>query len=463
VWLSFLDQEPREHRVFGADANGSAASAPTLRRELNLFDAVAVVVGTIVGSGIFLIPSSIAAELNSLGAVLVVWVVGGILTVLGALSLAELGSIYPGAGGLCTYLRHAYGPLPAFLYAWALLFMIHSGSIAALAVAFGLYAGQILGLSAIEEKVLSAMCILALTTISCFGIRGGKIVQNSIAVAKIGGLAGIILVLCIRGTRPLRLFELDASSGGPTSSLAGFGIALVAVLWAYEAWHVLSFVAGEMKRPQRDLPRSLFYGSVIVMLVYVVANLGYYRVLSSAEIRGSSAVAALAVTRLLGPITGTFISLLVLVSILGSMNGMILTGPRVYYAMARDGVFPRAFGWISDRYRTPMVALIVQGAWATVLALSGTYQQIFANVIFAAWIFYGLAVAAVVMLRRTQPQLNRPFRVPGYPWVPVLFCAAAIGVVVSSIIERPARVFVGLGLVVCGVPIYLFSMKSSMD
>lgn len=169
--MSFLDQEPREHRVFGADANGSAASAPTLRRELNLFDAVAVVVGTIVGSGIFLIPS--------------------------------------------TYLRHAYGPLLAFLYAWALLFMIHSGSIAALAVAFGLYAGQILGLRAIEEKVLSAMCILALTTISCFGIRGGKIVQNSIAVAKIGGLSGIILVLCIRGTRPLRLFELDASSGGP--------------------------------------------------------------------------------------------------------------------------------------------------------------------------------------------------------------------------------------------------------
>ena len=235
------------------------------------------------------------------------------------------------------------------------------------------------------------------------------------------------------------------------------------MLWAFEAWHVLSFVAGEMKRPQRDLPRSLFYGSVIVMLVYVFANLGYYHVLSSAEIQGSSAVAALAVTRLLGPITGAFISLLVLVSILGSMNGMILTGPRVYYAMARDGIFPRAFGWISDRYRTPMVALIVQGVWATVLALSGSYQQIFANVIFTAWIFYGLAVAAVVMLRRTQPQLNRPFRVPGYPWVPVLFCAAAIGVVVSSIIERPARVFVGLGLVVCGVPIYLFSMKSSMD
>jgi len=457
-----LDESQAHGRLAFGTQDG-AHSPPSLRKELNLFDAVAVVVGTIIGSGIFLIPSSIAAQLNSLGAVLLVWVIGGILTVFGALSLAELGSIYPGAGGLCTYLRHAYGPLPAFLYAWGLLFMIHSGCIAALAVAFGLYVGQILPLTTIEEKALGVVCILALTTVSCIGIRGGKFVQNLIAVAKISGLAGIIVLLCVKGSRPIHLFEVAANTGSHASSLARFGIALVAVLFAYEAWHVVSFVAGEMKKPQRDLPRSLFYGSAIVMLVYVFANLGYYHVLSPAEIRGSDAVAALAVRKLLGPIAASTISLLILVSILGSMNGMILTGPRVYYAMARDGVFPRAFGRISDRFRTPMLALFIQGIWAAVLALSGSYQQIFTDVIFTAWIFYGLGVAAVLVLRRTQPQLVRPFCVPGYPWVPLLFCAAAIGLVLDIVIQQPAGAFIGVGLVACGIPVYFLSIRSSTD
>lgn len=447
--------------AFGAE--DVAVSPPSLRKELNLFDAVSVVVGTVIGSGIFLIPSFIAAQLNSLRAVLLVWVVGGILTVFGALSLAELGSIYPGTGGLCTYLRQAYGPLLAFLYAWGLLFMIHSGSIAGLAVAFGLFAGQIFPLNTAEEKVLSAVFILALTTINCFGIRGGKLVQNLIAVTKISGLAGIILLTCIKGSHPLHLFEAAANINGGAFSLAGFGIALVAVLWAYEGWHVISFVAGEMKRPQRDLPRSLFYGTAIVMLIYLVANLGYYHVLTAAEIRGSNALAAFAVGKLFGPIAAGIISLLILVSIVGCMNGLVLTGPRVYYAMARDGAFPRAFGQINDRYRTPTLALIVQGVWASVLAVSGSYQQIFTDVIFTAWIFYGLAVAAVLVLRRTQPQLERPFRVPGYPWVPLLFCAAAIGLVVSTAIGQPVGALIGIGLVSAGLPVYFFSVRSLIN
>lgn len=455
-----------ENQLHGRPAVGAedvAAAPPTLRKELNLFDAVAIVVGTVIGSGIFLIPIFIAAQLHSLAAVLFVWVVGGVLTVFGALSLAELGSIYPGTGGLCTYLRHAYGPLPAFLYAWGLLFMIHSGSIAGLAVAFGLFAGQILPLSTVEEKMLSAAFILALTTINCFGIRGGKLVQNLIAVAKITGLAGIILLTCIKGTRPLHFFEVAANTSGHAFSLTGFGIALIAVLWAYEGWHVISFVAGEMKRPQLDLPRSLFYGTAIVMFIYLVANLGYYHVLSAAEIQGSKALAAFAVGSLLGPIAAAIISLLILVSIVGCMNGLVLTGPRVYYAMAREGAFPRAFGRINDRYRTPMLALIVQGVWASVLAVSGSYQQIFTDVIFTAWIFYGLAVAAVLVSRNTQPQLELPFRVPGYPWVPLLFCTAAIGLVLSVVIRQPMGAFIGAGLVACGIPVYFFSVRSSTD
>ena len=272
-----------------------------LRRELNVFDAGAVVVGTIIGSGIFLLPSTIAAQIDSLGAVLLLWVLGGILTLFGALSLAEIGSIYPGTGGLCTYLRHVYGPLPAFLYAWALLVMIHSGSIAALGVAFGLYSGQVFHLNSIEEKVCSLVVILGLTSVSCLGIRGGKLVQNSIAVAKISGLAALILLLSVKGSRPIHFFATAATAQSPAVSFTGYGTALVAVLWAYEGWHIVSFVAGEMKRPKLDLPRSLLFGTGIVLLIFVAANLGYYHTLSAAEIRNSDAVAALAIQRAVGP------------------------------------------------------------------------------------------------------------------------------------------------------------------
>jgi APA family basic amino acid/polyamine antiporter len=441
-----------------AIAGGALASAP-LRKELNVFDAIAVVVGTVIGSGIFLLPSFVATQLHSLGAVLLVWLVGGVLSLFGALSLAELGSIYPGTGGLCTYLRHIYGPLPAFLYAWALLLMIHTGSIAALAVAFGIYVGQVLPLSMVEQKGLSVGLILGLTVVSCLGIRGGKLVQNLIAVAKVSGLAGIILLLSTRGSRPIRLFEGSAIAHVPAFSIAGVGIALVAVLWAYEGWHVLSFIAGEMKKPRLDLPRSLFYGSAIVMLIYLAANLGYYHVLSAAEIRGSSAVAALAVGKVLGPIGANCISILIVVSILGSMNGLILSGPRVSFAMARQGIFPAVFGRLSARYRTPVVALAVQGVWAAVLAASGSYQQLFTNVIFTAWIFYGLAVAGVLVLRRSQPQATLSFSVPGYPWLSLLFCVAAAGVILSTLIVRPAGAAIGIALVATGIPVYFFLIK----
>jgi APA family basic amino acid/polyamine antiporter len=441
-----------------AIAGGAPASA-RLRKELNVFDATAVVVGTVIGSGIFLLPSFVAAQLHSLGAVLLVWLVGGVLSLFGALSLAELGSIYPGTGGLCTYLRHIYGPLPAFLYAWALLLMIHTGSIAALAVAFGIYVGQVLPLSMVEQKGLSVGLILGLTVVSCLGIRGGKLVQNLIAVAKVSGLAGIILLLSTRGSRPIRLFEEFAIAYVPTFSIAGVGIALVAVLWAYEGWHVLSFIAGEMKRPRLDLPRSLFYGSAIVMLIYLAANLGYYHVLSATEIRGSNAVAALAVGEVLGPVGANCISILIVVSILGSMNGLILSGPRVSFAMAREGIFPAVFGRLSARYRTPMVALAGQGIWAAMLAASGSYQQLFINVIFTAWIFYGLAVAGVLVLRRSQPQVTRSFSVPGYPWLSLLFCVAAAGVILSTLIARPAGAAIGIALVATGIPVYFFLIK----
>lgn len=433
------------------------SSAPELRRELTLFDGIAIAVGTTIGSSVYLVPSTIAGQLRSLATVLLAWVIGGVLTVLGALSLAELASMYPGAGGLCLYLRQAYGRLTAFLYAWGLLFMIHSGSIAALGVAFGLYAGQIVPLSTAGEKLVSAGMILLLTGISCVGIRSSKVVQNAVAVVKIGGLAVMILLVLVKGTHPIHFFDQGGNAGRTLAfSVTGFGVALVAILWAYEGWHLVSFVGSEMRKPQRDLPRSLFYGSLIVMAIYLVANIGYYHTLSPDEIRGSSAVAALAIGRVVGPVATRVISVLILVSILGTLNGLILTGPRVYYAMARDGTFLQAFAHVSERYRTPTVALIVEGIWASVLALSGSYEQLFTDVIFTAWIFYGLAVGAVLVLRRRQPQMARSFRVPGCPWVPLLFCLAAAGLTISTLIARPVGSAIGLGLVAIGIPVYFF-------
>jgi APA family basic amino acid/polyamine antiporter len=443
-------------------AGTNVASLRTLQRELNLFDVIAIVVGTVIGSGIFLIPSAIAAELNSFGIVLLVWIAGGILTLFGVLSLAELGSMYPVTGGLCTYLHHAYGPFVAFLYAWGLLVMIQSGSIAALSVAFAIYINHIVHLTLLDQKVLSVACIFALTTINCFGIRVGKLTQNLIASAKIIGLASIILLLWIRGSRPIHFFETPGV-GGSAASLTGIGIALVAVMFAYEGWHVVSFVAGEMKRPQLDLPRGLVYGTLIVMLIYVAANFGYYRLLSSGEIRGSDALAAYAVGKVLGPGASIVISSLILISILGSMNGLVLTGPRAYFAMARNGAFPRVFGELSSHYRTPVIALIVQGGWAAILAISGSYQQLFTAVIFTAWIFYGLAVAAVLVLRRTEPCIERRFRVPGYPWVSILFCAAAVGLVLSTVVERPGGAAIGVGLVAIGIPVYFYLVRRSTN
>ena len=441
--------------------NAKVHASPELRRELGLFDGVAVVVGSIIGSGIFLIPSFIAVQLHSLAAVLLVWMVGGILTLCGALSLAELGAAYPGTGGLCAYLREAYGSLCSFLYAWALLFMIHSGSIAALSVAFGLFLAQIVPLTALEQKLLSVSLILGLTAISCLGVRAGKLVQNLFAVAKISGLVGIILILTTKGSRPIRLFSATQALDRPPA-LAAFSVALIAVLWAYEGWHVISFVAGEVKNPRINLPRSLLYGGAIVMLIFLVANVGYYHTLSADEIQASKAVAAVAVGKVVGPIGAKSISLLILVSMVGCANGFILTGPRVYYAMARDGIFPAIFGKVNDRYRTPMVALIVQGAWAAVLAASGSYQQLFTDVVFTAWIFYGLAVAAVLVLRRRQPERKRPFSVPGYPFLSLLFCGAAATLVVFNVMQQPRAALTGVLLVAAGLPIYLWRFRSRL-
>ncbi len=433
--------------------NGSPAASKTLLHDLSLRDATAIVAGTVIGSGIFLVPNSVANQLPSFVAVLLVWVIGGLLSLFGALALGELGAAFPGAGGLYVYLRHAYGKPIGFLYGWGLLTLIHSGSIATLAVAFRIYLAQVIPLSLFEQKAAGIICILALTAVNCLGVRSGKGVQNLLTLAKFGGLALMIGILILWGHG-----RLLATAFLPASRLnlqpAHFGIALVAVLWAYEGWHVVSFTAGEFKNAQLDLPRGLFYGTLLVVVTYISVNVAYYGVLTPLQIQNTDRVAATAVSSVLGTTAALFVSVLILISIIGATNGMILTGPRVYYAMAEEGLFFRSFGTLTPRSRAPLFAILIQGVWAAFLTLLGTFQELFTYVIFTAWIFYGLAVAAVIVMRIRRPDIPRPFLAPGYPWLPALFTFAALGITLSAVISSPLHALFGIGLILTGLPIY---------
>lgn len=430
-------------------------------RELRLPDTIAIVVGVVIGSGIFLVPSDIARALASPASALLVWVVGGTLTLFGALSQAELSAMFPGAGGFYTYLRQAYGDRAGFLYTWSFLLLINTGSIATLAVAFGIYSAELFPLGPLSQKLVAVACVLLLTYVNCLGVRAGKWVQNIFTLAKVAGIAVMCVVIFSRRTPLAATWSSfwPESVGAPTlrglhPAWTAFGVALVAVMWAYEGWAWVGFSGGEMKNPRRDIPRGLLFGTLIVTAVYLSASVAYYSVLTVPEVAGAERVAAAAMTRLAGPAAAGFVSLLILVSIFGSINGTILTGPRCYYAMAADGLFFRPFAWLHPRYHTPVYAIVVQGLWAALLTLFGTFQQLFTAVIFAAWISYAAVVGAVIVLRRKEPARPRPYRVPGYPWMPVLFVLASLGIVASATVSAPLHVGIGFLIILSGLPVY---------
>jgi APA family basic amino acid/polyamine antiporter len=318
-----------------------------------------------------------------------------------------------------------------------------------------LYLAPLLGVSAGVGRGIAVGTVAFLTLVNCLGVRAGKLVQNIFTTAKLGGLLILAVVLLAHGHASI----LGASLHADTSAgklVIPFGVALVAVLWAYEGWHVVSFVAAEVESPARNLPRSLALGTATTALVYILANIAYYSVLPREGIAASQRVAAAAMIEVMGPAAGTAISLLIIVSIFGAINGMVLTGPRVYWAMANDGLFFRSFSRISPRYHTPVIALLFQGVWSCALTLLGTFQQLFTYVIFTAWIFYGLTVLAVIVLRFRDPRQPRPFRCPGYPVVPALFALAALGIFISTLVADAKHAAIGIGLVLVGCPLYLF-------
>ena len=439
----------------GETAQGQTAA---LSPELSARDGVSLVVGIVIGSGIYLVPGAVGAHLASLRSVLAIWVAGGLLTLFGALSLAELGAMFPAAGGLYAYLREAYGRPVAFLYGWSLLSMIQTGSIATLAAGFGLYLAQLLALTPRQQTALAASAVLTLTALNLLSLRHTKHLQNVATGAKILGLFALGVLLFRRGGA----MNLRAGWNAPEhAGLLSAGAALVAVLWAYEGWHAVSFTAGEFREPQRDLPRSLVAGTAMVAAIYILMNIAYYSILTPGRIAGMGSAAAGAMQAAYGPGAIRLVSALILISILGAMNATILTGPRVYYAMARDGVFFAALAKTSAKNKVPALAIVVQGVWATGLTLAGTYQQLFTYVVFTAWIFYGLAVAGVIVLRIQDPARRRSFRTPLYPLLPILFVLAAVGIVASTIAADPFHTMLGAGAVLIGLPLYLLFTRRS--
>lgn len=431
-------------------------------RVLGIFSIIGIVIGSMIGSGIFINPSAVAKSLGSPTLMMAVWVTGGLLSFFGALAIAELGAAYTQAGGIYVYLREAYGGLVAFLFGWAIFLVIESGTVAALAVGFSTkYLPYFLNITSFQSKVISVALILSLATVNYFGVKKGAFLMNFLTSIKFIALIGVCAVIFIfaKGNTGNFIFpdHFTSATGG---LLENFGVALVAVLWAYKGWESSTYCAGEIENPQRKLPLGIFVGTVAVIFLYILANLAYLYVFPAEMMAGSNRIAADTVEAAIGPIGASVIAMIILTSITGTCNGHIMTSPRVLYAMANDGHFFSRLARIHPKYKTPHVAIITVALWACVLCLSGTFEQLFTYVIFGYWIFMGLTVGGVMILRKKKPDLARPYKTWGYPWTPILFVLSAVFLVLNSIITSFWNSLIGIGIITTGIPVYIFWKRS---
>ncbi|MGH7712509.1 MAG: APC family permease, partial [Gemmatimonadaceae bacterium] len=382
-----------------------------------------------------------------------IWVIGGILSLLGALTYGELGAMDGGSGGLYSYLRDAFGPFPAFLYGWTLLLVLATGSVATLAAAAAQYFGEFVALGAFGKKAFAVGVIAVLGVVNVLSTRKSATLQNvatAIKVTAILVMSGLLIALGSGGPPASQV-----SGAAAPSFMAGVSIAMISVLWAYEGWQYSTFAVGEALDPQRSFPRALVSGTVILIALYVLANIAYVAALGGARVAASERVAAEAVTTVVGPTAGRLVAGAIMISMFSAALAIVITAPRVYYTMARDGLFFGKLAEVHPRFGTPAFAIVVGTLWSMVLAATGTFQQLLTYVVFIGWIFYGLGAMAVIVLRRTRPAAARPFRVPGYPWTPVVFTLSAAAIVANTILTRPRDVVLGLLIVALGAPAYL--------
>lgn len=429
------------------------AARERLPRRLGVWSAVAVLVGSTIGSGIFRVPSVVATDVGALGAIALIWIIGALVALFGALTLAELASIFPRSGGIYVFLREAYGPVPAFLFGWTELLVIRPSALGGIAMVFATYAANVFGIGEGSHRIIAAIAIIILALANIKSSVWAANIVNVTTGAKVLALAAIAVIAFVFG---------NASTGaltGPLSftplSWGGFGVALIAVMWTYDGWADLTFVAGEVKDPERTMPRALLVGTLLIVVLYLFVNLAYLYVLPINEMAASKLVAADAARKIFGAAGAAVMSAIVMVSAFGGLSGSTLTGPRILYAMADDGLFFKPIASVHGNYQTPWLAIAVTSALGAAYVFVQTFEQLADNFILGIWPFYALAVGAVFVLRRRRPDIERPYHTFGYPVVPIVFLIASVLMLGNSLIKQPFWTLIDFGIILIGIPVYL--------
>jgi len=435
----------------------SEASSPTFARRLTLFDATMIAISGIIGSGIFINPYVVARTVHTPFLILAVWVAGGVIALFGAFVFAELSTVMPRVGGQYAFFREAFHPLVAFLHGWSLLLIVQSGATAAVAVAFAQYVARLVDLPPGAGPWLAAAILLAVAGFHALGIKPGAVLLNAITFTKTLALAALIVGAFVLTEGSGLTFEPLTPRGlGGLSLVSAFFAGLVPAMFAYGGWQNLNYVAEEVRDPQRNLPRAILIAVFCVIVVYVSANVAYVHVLSAPTLAATETPAADVASRLMGETGARVISLLIVISTFGFMNLSLLSAPRVYYAMAADGLFFRSLARLSPRFRAPTAAILLQGGLAALFALTSAYDRLLSYAVFADWIFFALSGVALLVFRRKLPDAPRPFPTPGYPWVPLLFTLAGAGIVINIFFTDTRNALIGTFIILLGVPVYFF-------
>jgi APA family basic amino acid/polyamine antiporter len=435
-----------------------------LARTLTYRDLLLLIVGAVIGSGIFLVPGEVLAGVRgSVGLAMLVWILGGVLSLLGALTYGEMAAMKPDAGGLYVFIRDCFGPMAAFLFGWTLFLVMSSAALATLSVAFSNYLNELVALGDVQAKIISVLMIAVVTLVNVRGTRQGADLMNWTTLAKTGALLLLSVALLALGKKLPESREVLWPAEFDFSLLTAFGGSMIAVLWAYEAWQYATFSAGETRNPQKDFPRAFLLGMFALIGIYVFANVAYLAALGPEGVAASQRIAASAVAAAISPDLAKVVAVAIMLSVFSAANSIPLTAPRVFFAMAQDGLFFRKLAEVHPRFGTPAISILVSGAWACLLAANATFQQLYTYVIFASWIFYGLGAACIFVYRKREPRAARPYRVPGYPWTPLIFVIAAAALVVNTIAVTPkdTNFIIALGVMFAGVPAYFLWRKAN--
>ncbi|MDP6034032.1 MAG: amino acid permease [Candidatus Marinimicrobia bacterium] len=430
-----------------------------LKRVLSLMDATMINAGGIIGSGIFMVPATVALYTMSSSLFFLVWIFGGIVSLFGALSVAELGAAMPKAGGQYVYLSEAYGPVWGYLYGWAAVAVINTASIAAVGVAFSEYLGFFIPMSTLSIQLIAVLMIIILTIINIIDVKSGAQFQNLFTLTKLAAIFGIIVLgLSLDGGSASNLEPLFTENSFSTL-IGSLGLAMVAVLWTFDGWIFVTYVAGEIKDPGRNIPLSIILCMIIVVSVYLALNFVLVYILGFNGMIGSDLVMSDAASVFLGDVGATIVTIIILISLIGANNGFVLTSARINYAMAKDGLFFKQAGTIHSTFQSPTNALIIQCVWACILTFTGTFNQLITYIIFASWIFYGMSAGAVIVLRKKRPDLDRPYKTPFYPWIPAIFILFSIFLTINTILEAPRDAAIGTAIILAGLPLYFYWKK----